>query len=165
MSLHSNAFDFQAENSVFRLKATPCTRDAFLLRRGLRELAELATQLHADGALPFDILLDVGRLACQLRATGSPLPPAAALATVRALLGLDRFDPMEAWQARLTDADPQALADGIGMPFDEECERRRRAGVLARWILANANKPIVDEIVQAALAIAPRYAGEGGENV
>ena len=150
----------QPKASVFRLKAWSGRADV-LRRRAETELRELAMQLHADGAHPLDVLLEVGRLAAQLRQSGSPLPAEAALAAVRGLPELSTFDPLDSWVQRLGESDADALAESIDLPAEQEQDRRRRAWALATWLNVKGGSFLAEEVVQAAEAIARRHAGEG----
>jgi hypothetical protein len=111
----------------------------------------------------FDILLACGRRATLLAELGATLPAGAALSAVRALLGLERWDPVANWSARLETAagiDPESLAQGIPDEDLERVHRRRRAVALSDWLREHGGSPIAEEVVVASEAICCRHLEE-----
>jgi hypothetical protein len=139
-------------------------RSTLLGSRAIDELRDLAAQLHGREMDTFDILLACGRRATLLSRLGATLPADAALSAVRELLGLERWDPLANWSARLEAAagiDPESLVQGIP---DEDMERvhlRRRAVALADWLREHGGSPIAEEVVYAAEAVCCRHLEEG----
>jgi hypothetical protein len=132
--------------------------------RAIDELRDLAAQLHGREVNTFDILLACGRRATLLARLGATLPADAALSAVRALLGLERWDPLANWSARLeatAGIDPESLAQGIPDEDLERAHRRRRAVALSDWLREHGGSPIAEELVIAAEAVCCRHLEEG----
>jgi hypothetical protein len=132
--------------------------------RAVHELRDLSAQLHGREVDTFDILLACGRRATLLERLGATLPADAALSAVRALVGMERWEPLANWSARLEAAagsDPESLAQGIPDEDLERVHRRRRAVALSDWLREHGGSPIAEEVVNAAEAVCCRHLEEG----
>jgi hypothetical protein len=151
--------------SIFRLRATkqdPPPRasiDQHRRDRARQELADLAADLDRRGVGTFDMFLALNQRNSQL---GSPCP--SVLPFIRVLPGLERWEPLANWSARIKAAaghDPASLAEGIPDDDLERVHRRRRATALADWLRGHGGSLIVEEVVIAAEAVCCRHLEEG----
>jgi hypothetical protein len=130
-----------------RVKANP---EIIRRDRARQELTDLVNDLDRRGVSTFELFLELGRRNAQL---GHPLP--SVLALVRALPGLEKWQPLENWALH------QGGASALGIPDPEleEVRRRARAHALADWLRYRAGSRIAEEVVTAAGAVATRHVG------
>ena len=116
--------------------------------RATDDLERTASLLMDRELPPFEVLLVLGHRAALLRAGGAQLPADAPLRVVRALPGLEEWQPLDSWRERMA-ALPADVADSIVTEGQEERERVRRVHVVAAWLIRHAGAPLVEGIVNS----------------
>jgi hypothetical protein len=124
-----------------------------LVEKALGDLRATARKLAARGLPPYELSHVLLRLASLHRQMGVLLPPDIVLHIMRELPGLAGWHPLPDWQER-TRRLPANIASSIETPDEAECERRRRAHVLAAWLHACAGSASAERVVCAAMKIA-----------
>ncbi len=118
--------------------------------RALADLAAIATDMHGRQREPHEIGHALARQSALWRQRGASLPPDAALTVIRQLPGLCTYDPLEDWQRRWANVDPDSLAEGIDADGNTETrEWTRRALTLANWLRARAGTASAEAAVRA----------------
>lgn len=154
MSLNISDSPSEFKPNVFRRHAQAKDKT----ERARQELTELVADLDRRGVGSFEMLLRVSRRNALL---GYPVQ--SVLPLIRSLPGLQRWDPLANWSARIDAAggrDPASLATDLDPEF-AEVHRRSRAYVLSEWLRFRGGSDIAEEVVAAAEKIALRHAGEG----
>ncbi len=118
-----------------------------LVRRALRDLTDIATSMFDRHGDPREIEQALARQCGLWREYGAPLPDETPLTIIRQLPGFADWH-------YLNGIDPDSLADDIETPSTIECERHRRAYVLADWLQRHAGSDIAERVVKAAMRVA-----------